>query len=97
MSIEVYKGEMETMVSQGAALIDVREPDELAQNDALPGHLHLPLSRLGELAGYVKPNQPVIFYCRSGVRAYQAAQIAEQHLTQPAYYLAGGLLGYLDA
>ena len=97
MSIEVYKGEMESMMADGATLVDVRETDELQTDGTIPGYVHLPLSRFAELANTIKLDRPVIFYCRSGMRAFQAAQVAGRLLTQPVYYLSGGLLGYLDS
>jgi len=95
--MEVYKGEMEALIRQGALLVDVREAEELTSDAGLPGHTHVPLSRIGELAARLKEEQAVIFYCRSGLRSYQAAEIAAKWTEQPVYYLSGGLLGCTDA
>jgi rhodanese-related sulfurtransferase len=95
MATEVYRSELETLVSKGAMLIDVREvlTDDVA---ALPGHTHVPLSRLAELRGRAGRGTPAVFYCRSGLLSYQAAQMAEAWADQPVYYLSGGLLSYRD-
>ena len=98
MAKEVYKGELESLVRNGAMLVDVRESDE-HERDGLPGHTHIPLSRLSELASRIKPDakRPIVFYCRSGLMSYQAAEIASSWTDEPVYYLSGGLLSYTDA
>ena len=95
MTKEVFPGELESMVKSGALLIDVRESQ--GDGDALPGHTHIPLSRLSELVGRVSSDRPVIFYCRSGLLSFQAAEIASGWTEQPVYYLSGGLLSYHDS
>ena len=98
MAKEVYKGELESLVRAGALLVDVRETDE-HDRDGLPGHTHIPLSRLAELAASLTPEakRPIVFYCRSGLMSYQAAEIASSWTSEPVYYLSGGLLSYTDA
>jgi len=71
-----------------AYLIDVREPDEIAQG-SIPSAVSLPLSDMEHsltlkedefLArfGYPKPKveQEIIFYCRSGKRSATACEVA---------------------
>jgi rhodanese-related sulfurtransferase len=89
---EVYRGEIEDLIQKGALLIDVREASDLDTAPALPGNRHVPLSRIAELAEDVKDERPLIFYCRSGVLSYRAAEIASTWIRKPVYYLAGGLL-----
>jgi rhodanese-related sulfurtransferase len=91
MAKEVFRGEIGELVQRGAELVDVRED---GQDDGLtPGDRHVPLSRLSELADTIAKDRPTVFYCRSGVFSFQAAQIAASWTTAPVYYLAGGLLG----
>jgi rhodanese-related sulfurtransferase len=97
MAKEVYKGEMESLVREGAMLVDVREADDYEDGDGLPGGTHLPLSRIAELTSSVHEGRPIIFYCRSGLLSFQAAEIAAALTERPTYYLSGGLLGYADA
>ncbi|XP_053666766.1 rhodanese domain-containing protein CG4456-like [Anopheles marshallii] len=72
-------------------LIDVREPSELAATGQIPTSINIPLKTVrNELGlspeefekkyGRKKPaaSDPIIFSCRSGVRAGQAAQEADQ-------------------
>lgn len=97
MAREVYRGELESLVQGGAILVDVREPEEVAEEEGLPGKTHVPLSRFAELAARISKERPTIFYCRSGLRSFQAAEIAANWTEQPVYYLSGGLIGYADA
>ena len=52
-------------------LIDVREPDEYAAGRIAGAHL-IPMSRLPAEADDLDPEQPVVFYCRSGSRSAMA-------------------------
>ncbi|EJD55509.1 endoplasmic reticulum protein [Auricularia subglabra TFB-10046 SS5] len=77
--------------SPNVYLIDVREPDEVAQG-AIPSAVSIPLSgfvdsiRLSEKEflekhGFNKPKRDseVIFYCRSGKRSASASDIARRN------------------
>jgi rhodanese-related sulfurtransferase len=65
-----------TLQSQGAFLLDVREPSEYAEVHAKDATL-IPLGqlqlRLNEIAQY--KDKPVAIICRSGRRSAQAAEI----------------------
>ena len=74
--------------SEGALLLDVREPGEFAEHH-LPGSVNLPLQQV--LAGAEIPTgRPVLVICRSGTRARLAAAALEArgHTVQ---VLEGGL------
>ena len=71
-------------------MIDVREPDEVVQG-SIPSSVNIPLSVLSpslnmnaedfeKKFGFKKPEkaQEVIFYCRSGMRAGTAGDIAKR-------------------
>lgn len=72
-------------------MIDVREPDEVIQGSipssvniplsVLPGSLHLKAEDFEKKFGFKKPKrqQDIIFYCRSGVRAATAGDIAKKN------------------
>ncbi len=95
MPKEVYKDDLDAMMRAGATLVDVREDEDCDTNPGLPGHTHVPLSRLSDLSAQIagETNRPTIFYCRSGLMSFQAAEIARAWTQAPVYYLAGGLLG----
>ena len=76
---------------QDAFLIDVREPDEVAQGmipsavniplTVLPESLHLTPQAFKEKFGFDKPrhDQEVTFYCRSGKRSTTASDVAKRN------------------
>ena len=72
-------------------MIDVREPDEVIQG-SIPSSVNIPLSVLPaslymkaedfeKKFGFKKPmrDQEIVFYCRSGVRAATAGDIAKKN------------------
>jgi thiosulfate:glutathione sulfurtransferase len=76
---------------QDAYLIDVREPEEIAQG-SIPSSVPLPLSTLSSSLhlrgdeflnkhGFIKPayNQEIVFYCRSGRRSATASDVARRN------------------
>lgn len=72
-------------------MIDVREPDEVIQGSIpssvniplsiLPGSLYLKAEDFETKFGFKKPRrrQTIVFYCRSGVRAATAGDIAKKN------------------
>ena len=62
------------LVASGARLIDVRSPAEFSQN-ALPGAVNIPLHLLPLQAGELEPDAPLVLYCASGGRSYQATTL----------------------
>lgn len=76
---------------QDSYLIDVREPDEVIQGSIpssvniplsiLPGSLYMKAEEFEKKFGFKKPrrSQEIIFYCRSGVRAATAGDIARKN------------------
>ncbi|KAJ1979947.1 hypothetical protein H4R35_001320, partial [Dimargaris xerosporica] len=72
-------------------LVDVREPDEIASTGSIPTCHMVPMGQVQDALAlpdkdferqyhFTKPSptDQVIFYCRSGVRAGKAADIAKQ-------------------
>jgi rhodanese-related sulfurtransferase len=57
------------LMSAGATLLDVREPDEWVAGHA-PDAIHIPL---GDLDGAALPDGPLLTICRSGGRSMKAA------------------------
>jgi rhodanese-related sulfurtransferase len=92
-SVDVKQGA--SMQSQGALLIDVREPDEYAQGHA-PGATLIPLGelekRLPELAAY--KGKPVALICRSGNRSGKAQKILEQAGFSTTANVEGGMVAW---
>ncbi len=77
-------------------LLDVRNPDEWAEEGHLENALLWPLSRLenGELPPIPPEAQEVVIYCRSGVRSAQGARILLEAGIRSSMSLAGGILAW---
>jgi rhodanese-related sulfurtransferase len=82
------------LVADGALLVDVREPQELAGTGKLQGAINLPLTRLKQDAS-VPPElaaarqRPVVLYCRTGRRSAEAGEILRRHGFTRLYNLGG--------
>jgi cysteine sulfinate desulfinase/cysteine desulfurase-like protein/glyoxylase-like metal-dependent hydrolase (beta-lactamase superfamily II)/rhodanese-related sulfurtransferase len=98
--VELSRSEIEAIAatSEPIVLVDVREPFE--QSLGLVPSLDLPARRQSApLSTFVnalpqlldRPQEHVVFYCRSGSRAAQAARALRDHGHQRAWSLEGGL------
>jgi len=76
--------------ADGAFLLDVREPFELAVESA-PGAANIPLGQLRARLGELPRDREILVVCRSGQRAYYATRVLLQHGFQ-ARNLSGGFL-----
>lgn len=86
--------EAHQLIENGAALIDIRSPDEHAR-ERIAGALNVPLDRLspGTAQGEV-----LIFHCRSGMRTGQASpRLAEAAEGRECYIVEGGLNAWRSA
>jgi rhodanese-related sulfurtransferase len=86
------------MQSQGALMLDVREPDEYVQGHA-PGSTLIPLGqlekRLSELGAH--KNKPIALICRSGNRSGAALKILEKAGFTGAVNVLGGMNAWTKA
>jgi len=71
----ITASEAKLMMTDDAAILDVRNQDEFEQGH-IPNAILLPASELMENAERILPdkNQVILVYCRSGVRSAAAAQ-----------------------
>jgi molybdopterin/thiamine biosynthesis adenylyltransferase/rhodanese-related sulfurtransferase len=78
---EVDPAEVNELIDEGAAIIDVRETDEVAAGH-LPGAKHIPRGYLESRIEGVVPDRDahVILYCASGNRSAYGARTLEQDL-----------------
>lgn len=82
---------------QGALLVDVREPGEVAQA-RIAGSQNIPLSRLDTSELPLGPGQPVVFFCAGGNRTnVHAARLAAKAGDADAYVMQGGIAGWRSA
>lgn len=90
---DVLKGDMPLAhweQSEGAFLLDVREPVELAV-ERVPEALNIPLGQLRARLGELPMDREIQVICRSGQRAYNAVRILLQRGYR-ARVLSGGML-----
>jgi adenylyltransferase/sulfurtransferase len=78
-------------------LVDVREPGERLIV-TIPGATPVPLASVLDGSGLesIAPDQPVVLYCRSGVRSEQAAQSLLAAGYDDVAHLKGGVLAWID-
>ncbi len=81
------------LVEQGAFLLDVRTPQEVA-GGAILGAVNIPVDNLRQRLSEVPKNKKIVVYCRVGLRGYIAARILMQNGYQEVYNLSGGYLTY---
>ena len=90
---DINKGLEEYRSTEGAILLDVRNPDE-CKKGMVPGSINLPLSKIHRVKRLVpKQDTPIFIYCLNGGRADRAVK----RLTRMGYTdcrSIGGLTGY---
>ncbi len=78
------------LANGSAILVDVREPDEFARRH-VAGSLSSPLSGWEAAEISARPDQDIIFTCRSGMRTAGACDRLAARVESPAYVLRGGV------
>jgi NADPH-dependent 2,4-dienoyl-CoA reductase/sulfur reductase-like enzyme/rhodanese-related sulfurtransferase len=76
--------------TEGAFLLDVREPSELAV-ERVPGAINIPLGQLRARLGELPRDREILVTCRTGQRSYTATRILLQHGFK-ARNVSGGVL-----
>ncbi len=75
---QLQPDEAAELISGGATLLDVREPEEHAQAN-VPGSIFIPLRQVPERLADVPTDRPVVVMCAAGARSQQAAQFLRGH------------------
>ena len=81
-------------IPEGAYKLDVRNPEELAENGEIPGFVNIPLNQLRGRLSEVEMDKPVYITCAAGLRGYVASRMLEQHGAKEVYNLSGGYTVY---
>ena len=84
------------LINDGAVVVDVREPAEYAAGHVADAR-NIPVGQIGERAGELPANKPVIVVCASGSRATRAAAALRKAGRTDVYCLDGGLAGWQQA
>ena len=86
---EVDAEALEAAWRAGAAVLDVRNPDEYVAKH-VPGAVLIPLPQLADRIGEVPEGRPLYVICARGARSMQAAQAMKAQLGWDVVNVAGG-------
>jgi len=78
---------------QPVKLVDVREPAEW-QINRLPGATLIPLDTLPDHLAELPQTEPVVLYCKTGVRSAEALALLKQSGFSTARHLGGGITAW---
>ena len=93
---DIEATELNELMAHGRLrLVDVRNDDEVKRG-IIPSAVHIPLAQIpARLDHLVEGEEPLVFYCHSGIRSAQAAAfIAGNGRSGPVYNLRGGVLAW---
>ncbi|MCM0754157.1 rhodanese-like domain-containing protein [Desulfovibrio aminophilus] len=93
MTAEEARTFLESRSAEEHTLLDVRQPFEY-QEFHLPGARLVPLEELAERAGELRPDKPLLVYCRSGRRSMAAAGLLEGLGFSRVINLRGGIAAW---
>ena len=82
-----------TQIPEGAFLLDVREPAEVAAG-TIPGAVNIPLGALRGRLGELPQGRPIVAFCKVGQRGYFAERILAQR-GYDVFNLSGGYTTWL--
>jgi rhodanese-related sulfurtransferase len=80
----------------GAAVLDVREPDEV-RSGRIEGAIHVSLGELEANLDKLAKDRPIVTYCGHGERAATAVSILERAGLEPLLNLKGGFEAWTEA
>ena len=95
MAVQVAPMAATELISGGALLIDVREPDEWMAGHA-PEARHIPMGNVEARIGEIRVDRRAVVVCRSGGRSNAVAQLLNSHGID-AVNLAGGMYAWQQA
>lgn len=77
-------------------LVDVREPNELAE-ESIPGALEMPLQSFDSKKLPDPGGKQIVFSCRSGNRSVKASLLAQEAGLPYNAHMAGGIKAWKEA
>lgn len=91
---EIDSSALSTLAStEQVMLVDVRTDDEAARG-VIRGALHIPLHLIPLRADELEGDNPLVFYCHSGIRSAQACNFMASQGRENLFNLRGGVLGW---
>lgn len=82
---------------KGLLLLDVRTPQELKQNGAIPGSRLVPLWAIFKNQLTLPKDKPIILVCAVGGRSYAAGRMLKKYGYKEIYNLSGGITAWKKA
>ncbi len=82
----------ETWQPSGEFLLDVRDPDEVAELGRLQDAVNIPLGQLRDRLGELPHDRRIVAYCQKGQRGYLATCLLRGHGFERVANLRGGYL-----
>lgn len=86
---------LEQQLGSGAALLDVRMPDEFAEV-RVPGAVLVPLPELADRLDEVPDGEPLYVICRSGARSLKACELLAG-TGRAVVNVSGGTMAWVDS
>ena len=95
-SRRVQPADIDAMLAKGdVVVLDVREPNELAETGTVKGAIHIPLGQLESRLGELPKDKVILTACRGGGRASRALTLLESKGFKTAGFC--GLANYSGA
>lgn len=85
--------QLDELQADGAQIVDVRTKAEFEQG-SIQGARNIELDHIRRRYGELDHRRPVLVYCKSGQRSYNAARILMQHNFAAVHSLSGGFDAY---
>lgn len=70
--------DLESIIAQGAMLVDVRNPDEY-KSGHVKGSVNIPLDQISQRLDRFKNKNTIVVFCRSGARSKMAQSILKSN------------------
>lgn len=91
---EIEASDLQEMIAdQKIRIVDVRNDDEVARG-IIPGATHIPLAMIPVMFESFGSEEPLVFYCHSGIRSAQAAAFVANKGRAHVFNLRGGVLAW---
>ncbi|HEY4302123.1 MAG TPA: rhodanese-like domain-containing protein [Candidatus Didemnitutus sp.] len=95
LPLEIDVATAARMMSEGAALVDVREPWELAISQ-ISGCIAIPMREIPAQADSLPQGIPLLILCQAGVRSRHVAAYLRSRGRQDVTNVAGGIQAWAE-
>lgn len=90
---DVTNAQLRDLVAKGARLVDVRSPGEFAMGH-IQGAVNVPVDTITTASAAWGHDAPIVVYCATGARSYEAAQYLAAHGFTKVYNLKAGIVAW---